>query len=191
MMNKRYRIALCDDMAILCHYFSTLLNNAADEENIRVKVDKYGSGEAILEAFQAGKIYDLYFIDLHLGGISGMETLRELRKLGVKQPILMMSAGIEEKKLNHASGFIDKEKVDNELFKDVLRINLVNKEQSKRQEANPIYIGNYRIDLGKVERINGHRVYLKDARYQKFIELKDEELNELKMAIAGYILDRR
>lgn len=188
-MNKRYRIALCDDMAILCHYFSTLLNNAADEENIRVKVDEYGSGEAILEAFQAGKIYDLYFIDMHLGGISGIETLRELRKLGVKQPILMMSAGIEEKKLNHASGFIDKEKADIELFKDVLRINLVNKGQSRRQEVNPIYhIGNYCIDLEKVERINGHRVYLEDAGY---LELKDEELNELKMAIAGYILDRR
>lgn len=191
-MNKRYRIALCDDMAILCHYFSTLLNNVADEEHIHVKVDEYESGEAILEAFQAGKLYDLYIIDLHLGGISGMKTLTQLRNLGIKQPIIMMSASSAQKRLKYASGFIDKEKADSEMFKELLKTNLLNKEsegQDKGQETNPIYhIGNYCIDLEKVERINGHRVYLGDAGY---LELKDEELNELKMAIAGYILDRR
>lgn len=189
-----YRAAICDDAVLIRDYFKELMRKAAEEEGIKLCVTGYDSGEAVLEAWDEGDGYDLYLIDIHLSGMSGIQTLRSLRKQGVRQPVILMSASKATKRIEGATGYLEKGNADSRTFRQLLRSS-ISKEKAAgggtkdrvRKHIYPTDSGS--IDLEKVERIKEGRVYIRDESYG--IELKEEELSGLKTALAGYLLNRR
>lgn len=87
------KIAICDDVEVerfvlrrqLMAYFQT----TGGEAEIR----EFESGESLLAEIEEGYILpDLIFLDIYMGDLNGMDTARRLRALGVKAPIVFLTA---------------------------------------------------------------------------------------------------
>ncbi len=70
------RIAVCDDEKSMGEYLRQLIERGtADRKNCRVEV--FSSGEELLKN---GKGFDIYFLDIDLKGMSGLDMARTLRQ---------------------------------------------------------------------------------------------------------------
>ena len=66
-------IAICDDERGICENIQSLVKSQCEDCHI----DLYHSGEALLNA---NVMYDMYFLDIQMGGINGMKTAERLRE---------------------------------------------------------------------------------------------------------------
>lgn len=87
-------IGICDDSqrdrAALCALLGQIpgLRRAMD-----VQVTEYACGEQLLLDAEDGRCdFDLLFLDIFMGGLSGMETARQLRALGVPTPLVFLTS---------------------------------------------------------------------------------------------------
>ena len=70
------RIAVCDDEKSMGEYLKQLIKRGiADRKDCRIEV--FSSGEELLEK---GKGFDIYFLDIDLKGMSGIDMARSLRQ---------------------------------------------------------------------------------------------------------------
>ena len=81
-------IAACDDEAIIRKQLQQFVKKNIPDSQIEV----YATGEKLLAA---NKIYDLVFLDIQMGGLSGMETARALRGKN-KDTIIIFVTGSKE-----------------------------------------------------------------------------------------------
>lgn len=79
------RILLVEDDALI----GTMVRLNLEQDGY--EVDWHRSGEAGLEALQNTR-FDALLLDIGLPGVSGIETVRGVRRLGVGTPILMLTA---------------------------------------------------------------------------------------------------
>ena len=82
-MKKRI-LVIDDDEAVRKAFLLAL-------EDTGYHVDTAESGEMGLKMRKKNK-YDLYFLDLHMLGLNGVETLRALRKIDKNVPIYIVTA---------------------------------------------------------------------------------------------------
>ncbi len=83
------RILVIDDEEAIRKSFVLAL------EDTEYQMDTAESGEKGIEMEKEGK-YDLIFLDLKMPGLSGVETLRELRKIDEGVPVYIITAFYEE-----------------------------------------------------------------------------------------------
>lgn len=75
---KILKIAICDDEEIfLNRLYDHLTDISEDETN---NIDRYTSGEALLDSFCANK-YDIIILDIEMTGLNGIETANEIRNV--------------------------------------------------------------------------------------------------------------
>jgi len=82
-MNKHI-LVIDDDIGIRESLF-LVLNDAG------YQVDTVESGEQGIEKVKRNK-YDLIFLDIKMAGMDGIETLQEIRKMGKKIPVYIITA---------------------------------------------------------------------------------------------------
>ena len=82
-MNK-YILVIDDDLGIR-ESLSLVLGDAG------YQVDTVESGEQGIERVRNNN-YDLVFLDIKMAGMDGIETLREIRKMGKKIPVYIITA---------------------------------------------------------------------------------------------------
>ena len=80
------RIAVCDDQEIVCENVRKMILH---EEEYRYEVDLFRSGKELLEA---GRKYDILFLDIDMEGIDGIETARKIRLKDKKVKIVYVTA---------------------------------------------------------------------------------------------------
>ena len=71
------KIAVCDDNPSDLARMQSLLR----ETGVAADAELYSSGEALIDAVRRGAGYDVYFVDVVMGGLSGIETARQLNQL--------------------------------------------------------------------------------------------------------------
>jgi len=89
------QIAFCDDekayVDLMAGYARKFLS--ANENVIgNVNIDKYSSGEELLEAYRQGKCYDLIYLDIRMKELNGFETAKEIRLLDSKAMIIFVTS---------------------------------------------------------------------------------------------------
>lgn len=82
-MNKH--ILIIDDDIGIRESLSLVLGDAG------YQVDTVESGEQGIERVRNNN-YDLIFLDIKMAGMNGIETLREIRKMGKKIPVYIITA---------------------------------------------------------------------------------------------------
>ncbi len=82
-MNKH--ILIIDDDIGIRESLSLVLGDAG------YQVDTVESGEQGIETVRNNN-YDLIFLDIKMAGMNGIETLREIRKMGKKIPVYIITA---------------------------------------------------------------------------------------------------
>jgi len=86
------RILVVDDEPLVCDSIKRIL--AMDQH----EVETVTSSEAALAAYQPGK-FDLIVIDYEMPGMKGDKLAAAIKKIGPKQPILMITAYAETLRL--------------------------------------------------------------------------------------------
>ncbi len=75
------RIAITDDLNSEREKLSSAIAAPFEKVGLAIgNIDEFTSGEALLRQFSAGK-YDLIFLDIYMGGISGVETAKRIRSI--------------------------------------------------------------------------------------------------------------
>ena len=75
------RIAITDDLNSEREKLSSAIIAPFSKVGLNVgNIDEYTSGEELLRQFSAGR-YDLIFLDIYMGGMSGVETAKRIRAL--------------------------------------------------------------------------------------------------------------
>lgn len=71
------RIVLCDDEVAVTNQINQIINEYIFEHNMTCSVQTYQSGKELLKDSQK---YDVAFLDIDMGDISGIETAKKLRE---------------------------------------------------------------------------------------------------------------
>lgn len=74
-----FKIAVCDDEERICNSIDQVLYDYSQESKIKLDVELYYNGEALRDALRAGEMYNLIFLDIEMGTISGIDIGKELR----------------------------------------------------------------------------------------------------------------
>ncbi len=77
--NSFLRFAICDDRARDRERLSQLVERYMHENGLSARMDEFDSGEALLAAV-GDRGYDLVFLDIYMGNITGIETAVLLRQ---------------------------------------------------------------------------------------------------------------
>jgi DNA-binding LytR/AlgR family response regulator len=77
------RIALCEDTPSDAETLKVLI----ELSNTPFTLDTFPSGEALLEVFAKGG-YDLVFLDVYMGALSGIQTAEKIRDVDTQVPIV-------------------------------------------------------------------------------------------------------
>lgn len=88
------RILLVEDEPLVAHLVRRILERAGHQ------VEWAASGRAALA--KLSQPYDLLVCDLVMPGVSGLEVIQEVRRLGLPTPILALSASVSEKSRREA-----------------------------------------------------------------------------------------
>jgi len=138
----RGRIALIDDDAA---FAESLAANLADEG---FDVQTFTDGRMAVTSLCGGESVDIVLLDWRMPGMSGLETLRELRQNGLAAPVIFLTALSDEiyeeaALIGGAADFIDKSRRFPILMK---RIELSSAEQGSRTDLPPPQTGQLRLD---------------------------------------------
>ncbi|RJR22013.1 MAG: sigma-54-dependent Fis family transcriptional regulator [Desulfobacteraceae bacterium] len=79
------KILIVDDDEGLVHFLRRFLSKQGYE------ITTCGTGEAAIEIV-SGKSFDLILLDYKMSGLNGLDTLREIRRLQVRTPVIIMTA---------------------------------------------------------------------------------------------------
>ena len=82
------RIAVCDDALADRERLISLIQ----KEYLSCQCQAYESGEALLMELEDGGSFDIFFLDIFMRGISGMETARRIRESCPSAPIIFVSS---------------------------------------------------------------------------------------------------
>lgn len=82
------RIAICDDAQADRQRLISLI----EKEYLSCECQSYASGEALLMDLEDGGSFDIFFLDIFMSGISGMETARRIREVNPSAPIIFVSS---------------------------------------------------------------------------------------------------
>ncbi|HAX52771.1 MAG TPA: DNA-binding response regulator [Lachnospiraceae bacterium] len=75
-----FRIAICDDESVICSQIETVILNYAAENNLKVEIQVFYSGEELYRFLERGQNFDLLFLDIELKLINGIEVGRKIRE---------------------------------------------------------------------------------------------------------------
>lgn len=123
------RIAVCDDSAEEQQKLLALL----EQSKILTEPAIFSSGEDFLKTYRRGK-YDLLFMDIYMGGMTGIEAVREIRKTDDLLVVAFITTGtdhtLESYRLN-AVKYIEKP-VKEKAVRELLQFAQLKKENTPR-----------------------------------------------------------
>ena len=83
------RIAICDDEQKQSEYVNTIVNKWVSINNIKVNIEIFNSAESFKNKH---KMFDILLLDIQMGGQSGIELARELRRTDDNLIIIFITA---------------------------------------------------------------------------------------------------
>ena len=116
------RIAICDDQYNDYQLILEYINLWAREQDIKVNVEYFSSGEEFMFDWPEEKNFDIAFLDIEMNKITGMEIARYIRDIDETMIIIFATGyhdyvfeGYDVRALNYLLKPIDKEKCLNVL----------------------------------------------------------------------------
>lgn len=91
-------VVVVDDESLVASSLSTLLGLEEDLEVLAT----LGSGEELLDWWDAGHVANVVVMDLHLGGIDGLETARRLGEKSTTAAVLIVTSHGRPRQLKQA-----------------------------------------------------------------------------------------
>lgn len=88
------KIAICDDLETERQILRNALADFFDREGMQVQLCEFTSGEALLKDYTPDT-FSLVFLDVYMGGITGVETARRLRQMDPNCLMVFITTSLE------------------------------------------------------------------------------------------------
>ena len=105
-----YQIVICDDCQDELDTLKEFVKNFFTERGLAHNVVEYTSPAVLLRDLKNGVFFDLFFLDIMMPGIDGLETTRRIRALdredAATTPIIAVSANAfaDDRRLSREAG---------------------------------------------------------------------------------------
>jgi len=86
------RIAILDDEKEYLDSALALISAYQSERGVRFLVESFSSPSDFLDKTEQGADYDIFFFDIHMPGITGMNLAAQLREKNTESPIILSSS---------------------------------------------------------------------------------------------------
>ena len=91
------KVIICDDSPLERERYSSLLNQLAGKHQVNMELAMYETGSSLLFACQEKNFAaDLIFMDIHMPGITGIETAVVLREMGYVNDIVFLTVSSDK-----------------------------------------------------------------------------------------------
>lgn len=90
-----YRAAICDDNPADITYLDAMLKKWADDTGTAIQIESFPSAEAFLFQYEDNKVYDILFLDIEMGEMSGMELAKKIRQKNRTIQIIFITGYME------------------------------------------------------------------------------------------------
>lgn len=88
------RIAVCEDDEIQLKIILTFIEEFLNKTGRKAYVNNFSKGEELLQE-ALSDVYDIYFLDLLMPGLNGMEVAKKLRAVGDKGKIIFQTSSLD------------------------------------------------------------------------------------------------
>ena len=90
------RIAVCDDEKTILDEISGYIKNYSEKgTSEKLEVFCFESASELLNVLEDGKSFDVFVLDVYIGGEMGTALARNIRKLGIECPIIFATTSVE------------------------------------------------------------------------------------------------
>lgn len=90
-----YRFAICDDNPADADYVASLVEGWNKGAGHLLELEKFPSAEAFLFAYEEDGSFDVLFLDIEMGDMSGVELAKKLRRMGAGLQIVFVTGYME------------------------------------------------------------------------------------------------
>ncbi|AYE34085.1 LytR/AlgR family response regulator transcription factor [Clostridium septicum] len=85
-----YSIAICEDNSIQLDSLNNILKKFSIDENIKINIDMFSTGEDLLE--HGFNSYDIIILDIKMGNLTGIEVAKIIREVNKSIKIIFLTA---------------------------------------------------------------------------------------------------
>ena len=89
------RIAICDDDPKILDEVSEHINKYAEKKKEEIEFFCFDSARALIGSLEDGKSFDVFVLDVYIGDEMGTALARDIRKLGIENPIIFATTSLE------------------------------------------------------------------------------------------------
>jgi DNA-binding LytR/AlgR family response regulator len=86
-----YRLAVCDDNPADAARIISMIEKWNEKQGFLLQTESFPSAEAFLFAYEEKKDFDILFLDIEMGGISGVELAKKLRNKGAGMQLVFVT----------------------------------------------------------------------------------------------------
>lgn len=180
-----YRLAICDDNQADAAYLCSLLEKWEKGAEAALKIESFPSAEAFYFQYEEDKTFDLLFLDIEMGKMSGVELARKIRQDDRRVQIIFITGymeyiaeGYDVEALHYLLKPVTEEKLFGVLERASERLKAREKELHLTVPGAVVRVALCEIRYLEVER-NYVTIYGKEAyRVKKTLNQLEEELDE-------------
>lgn len=89
------RLSICDDNELQLEMVRDVIREFVDERNFDVRIEVFSSGKHLIEDVKENGAYDLYFLDMLMPEMNGLEVASTLRMMGDRGKIIFLTASLD------------------------------------------------------------------------------------------------
>ena len=154
-----YRFAICDDEPADLIYVKGQIVEWAKMQHLEVDIREFSSAESFLFAYAEEKDFDVIFLDIEMGGMSGVELAKKIRDQNRSIQIVFItgymeyiSEGYDVEALHYLLKPVKKEKLEGVLCRAVERIGMQEKALLLQSGGEMVRIPLYEIRFMEVQK---------------------------------------
>lgn len=154
-----YRFAICDDEPADLVYIQNQIREWVKEQHLEVDIREFASAESFLFAYEEEKDFDVIFLDIEMGGMSGVELAKKIRDQNKSIQIVFItgymeyiSEGYDVEALHYLLKPVKKEKLEEVLSRAVDRIGKQEKALLLQSSGEMVRVPLYEIQFMEVQK---------------------------------------
>lgn len=89
------RLAICDDNDLQLDMVRDMINEYIADRHLDVQVLAFNSGKSLIEVVRESGAFDIYFLDMLMPDMNGLEVASTLRMMGDKGKIIFLTASLD------------------------------------------------------------------------------------------------
>lgn len=154
-----YRFAICDDEAADLLFVKGQISEWAKKQQLEVDIREFPSAESFLFAYEEEMDFDMIFLDIEMGAMSGVELAKKIRDVNKSIQIVFItgymeyiSEGYDVEALHYLLKPVQKEKLEGVLCRAIERIGMQEKVLVLHSGGEMVRIPLYEIRFMEVQK---------------------------------------